>query len=194
MSMMHKLFRPGKGAVHARFTTAYVNNTNTSGTDAVYPGDLVCWDTTAPTSQGASGVVGGKTLGATDFVFVILPPAAAALAAGLQAGIVQGNTNGLSRNAGSDLMEGDQLCIVQTWGVCPDIYAVTYASSAAGCLLRTGATTGAVTQLLATAADATTVAGPTSNCGFALNAQATDHARETLTTAIGLDAFIRCDF
>lgn len=188
MTMMHKLFRPGKGSVHARFTTAFVNGT------AVYPGDVVCWDTTAPASQGASGVVDGKTLGATDFVFVQLPPAAALAAAGLQAGIVQGKTNGLARGPGATAMTNDNLAIIQTWGVCPDVYAVTSTDSAAGIICSVAATTGAVTQALATAAEATTVAGAVNMVGFGLNAEATDHTRATVATEPGLDVFVRCDF
>lgn len=183
MSMMRKLFRPAAGQTHARYEAAFVNGT------AVYPGDLVCWDVTAPTDQGSSGVLEGKTLGATDFLFVILPPANSS---GRQAGIVQGPT--INRASGATALTNDTVAVVQTWGVCPDVFAVTSTDSAAGILLTAAATTGGVTQILGTAAEATTALSSVTVVGFALNAQATDHTRATVATEPGLDAFIRCDW
>lgn len=190
MSMMHKLFRPRPGQTLGRYVQAYVNGT------AVYKGDLVCWDITAPTLQGATaGTVDGKTAGATDFLYVILPPAASAAAHGLQAGIVKGTTI-YDSTANTSAQTNDDLVIIQTWGVCPDVYAVTSTDSAAGILLTTGATTGAVTQILATDTVGTdaTVAQDGTLVGFGLNAQATDHVRGTVATEPGLDVWVRCDF
>lgn len=188
MGMTRKIFRPGVGQTPARFTSAFLNGAT------CYAGDLVCWDITAPTSQAFNGAT--DTLGATDYIYVIHPPAAAAAANGLQAGILQGD--GINRDSAvgtANLLTNDQLVIVQTWGVAPDVFAVTSTDSAAGIMLVTGATTGAVTQVLATdaiaATDQTLFGGLV---GFALNAQATDHSRGATATEPGLDMFVRCDF
>jgi len=185
MSMMRKLFRPGKGQTPARYTTAFVNGT------AVYSGDLVCWDITAPTSQGSSGVLAGQTLGANDFIFVILPPAAALGAQGLQAGIVRGPS--LDAQAGATAMTNDDIAVIQTWGVCDRVW-VDSTDTAAGNMLLTGATTGECTRALATAVngtDATTGEGTLVGCALTADASGT---RGTATTEEFATAFIRCDF
>lgn len=186
MSMMARIFKPGTGKRHERFTSAYVNGT------AVYRGDLVCWDITAPASQGASGVVNGETLGANDFVYVILPPAAAAAAQGLAAGCVRGRTfNDQTSNATA--IPDDSLVHIQTWGVC-DLAWVTSTDTAAGDLLLTGATTGEWTRALATTingTDSTQSIGALA--GFALTADSTDHIRGTATAEERATIWVRCD-
>jgi hypothetical protein len=183
MSMMRKLFRPGKGQVPQRFTSAFVNGT------AVYPGDLVCWDITAPTDQGASGVLEGKTLGSTDYIFVILPPAAAAAAAGLQAGLVRGDS--IEFGSPATAQTNDKLAVIQTWGVAATAW-VDSTDTAAGNLLGTGATTGEWTRLLATDAIGTdSTIGESVVCGFAL---AADSAVTRATTSEEYaPIFVRCD-
>lgn len=61
MSMIKQIFRPGKGSVIQKFTTAVADST-------MYPHDWVMLSTTVPTSQGVSGVYGGETLGAFDYI------------------------------------------------------------------------------------------------------------------------------
>lgn len=181
-----RIFRPGAGKTHSRYVAAFVNGT------AVYRGDLVCWDITAPTSQGSSGVLEGQTLGTNDFIFVILPPAAAAAAQGLQAGIVRGNTINDTRS-NATAQTDDSCIIVQTWGVC-DLAWVNSTDTAAGNLLVTGATTGEATRLLATDANATNATfGIGQLVGFALTADSTDHVRGTATAEERATIFVRCD-
>jgi hypothetical protein len=183
--MMRKLFKPGKGQKVAQYVAAYVNGT------AVYRGDLVCWDFTAPTDQGSSGVLAGETLGAKDFIFVILPPAAAAGAAGLQAGIVEGKTIG-DRVQSAVVSAGDTIAIVQTYGVHDNVW-VDSTDTVAGALLGTGATTGESTLLLATDAIGTdSTIGEGVVHGFALTADATTHVRGTTTNEEGVVGFVKC--
>ena len=185
MSMMRKLFKPGKGQNVAQFTAAYVNGTG------VYRGDLVCWDITAPTSQGASGVLAGETLNANDFIFVILPPSTDAEgSAGCQAGIVEGTTVGF--RDGTTAMTNDRIAIVQTYGVHHNVW-VDSTDATAGALLGTGATTGESTFLAPTDAigtDSTIGAGVVH--GFALTADAATHIRATETTEEGVTGFVKC--
>jgi len=187
MSMTRKIFRPGIGQTPARYISAFLNGAT------CYAGDLVCWDTTAPTSQAFNGAT--NTLGTMDFIYVKHPPAASSTAHGLQAGILTGDTITRKSSSGTaNILSDDQLVVVQTWGVCTDVFAVTSTDSEAGILLTLGATTGAVTQVDATAAEATTVGGSVTVVGFALTAQATDHDRGATATEPGLDMFVRCDW
>jgi len=187
--MLRKIFKPGKGQVPARFVAAYVNGS------AVYRGDLVCWDITAPTDQGASGVLAGETLGTNDYIFVILPPNAAAAAQGLQAGVIEGTHVGDRRlGTTANVMLNDKIAIVQTWGVHENVW-VDSGSTVSGNLLGTGATSGECTMLLATDANgADSTIGVGNLVGFALSDDATTHYRASATTEQGCVAFIRCDF
>ena len=186
--MHRKIFKPGKGQTVERFTAAYVNGAT------VYPGDLVCWDVTAPTDQGSSGVLAGETLGTGDFIYVILPPAAAAVAQGLQAGIVRGP--GVQQGSPNTAIGDDKLAIIQTWGVCATAW-VDSTDTAAGDLLLTGATTGELTRC-ASADIATTVNAATGTldgsmlCAFALAADAA--VERAATSEQFAPVFVRCDF
>jgi hypothetical protein len=184
MSMMRKLFRPGKGQTVARYTSAFIN-----ASAATYPGDLVCWDITAPTDQGSSGVLEGKTLGSTDYLYVILPPAAAAAAAGLQAGLVRGTSIEFASSTAS--VVDDTLAVIQTWGVAPYAW-IDSGSVVAGDLLGVGATTGEWTMLYATDGIGTdSTIGESVVCGFAL---AADASRTRATTGEQFaPIFVRCD-
>lgn len=192
MSMMSTLFRPGKGKTVGRYVAAFVNGA------AVYRGDLVCWDVTAPASQGASGVLENQTLGTSDFVFAILPPAAANAAQGLQAGCVRGKTiNDPASNATAQA--DDSIIIIQTWGVC-DLAWVSATTCDPGTFLTTGATTGEFT-VAAIAADVATVINATNStfgearlAAIALTADSTDHVRGTATAEERATIFVRCDF
>lgn len=192
MSVGRRLFRPGVGSTHAKYTTAYMNGTT------AYTGDLVCWDITAPASQGATaGTIDGKSAGATDFVYVILPPAAEIAALGLQAGIAQSTNSGLGRspsNGTANAISDDALVVIQTAGVCADVFAVSNTDAVAGSILTTTATTGAVTQVGSTDVAATNSTYIETMVGFVLTTQATDHNRGATATEPGIDAWIRCDY
>ena len=192
MSMMSRLFRPAPGNRHARYVQAFVNGTG------VYRGDLVCWDTTAPTDQGTSGVVEGKTMGVDDFLYVILPPAAAAAAQGLQAGKVEGKTI-RDNSSNATAQTNDAMVIVQTWGVAEDVW-VDDTLCDAGTFLTTAATTGEWTTA-AVAADVATLVNGTDSaigegkfCGVGLGADTAVWVRGTVTNEESAPAFIRCDF
>ena len=187
--MLRKLFKPGKGQVPQRFIAAYVNGS------AVYRGDLVCWDITAPTDQGSSGVLAGQTLATDDFIYVILPPAAAAAAQGLQAGIIEGTHVGDRKpSITANVLINDKIAIVQTWGVHQNTW-VDSGSTTAGNLLVTGATTGESTRALATDANGTDATlGVGGIVGFALTADWATHYRAAATTEEACVSFVRCDF
>jgi len=176
MSMMRKLFRPGKGAVPQRFIAAFVNATTS------FRGDLAVWDTTAPTDQGSSGVLEGKTLGANDFFFVTICPATASNSYGLLAGVCEGTHIG-DTNTVSNFPD-DSLVIVQTWGV-HDTVRTADDTVAAGALLIASTTAGAC----ADAASSTLEGGL---AGVALTVDTT-YTRGTVTTANKVTGFVRCD-
>jgi len=187
--MLRKLFKPGKGQKPARFIAAYVNGTT------VYRGDLVCWDAlTDPTDQGSSGVLAGQTLGTADYLHVIAPPAAAAGAQGLQAGIVEGNRVGDRRpSATANVLLNDNIAIVQTYGVHSNTW-VDSTDTAAGDLLGTGATTGESTLLAgATLVHASGTFGEGMFVAFALTDDWETHTRAGSTTEEACVAFVRCD-
>lgn len=184
MSIAARIFRPGAGKRHERFTSAYVNGTG------VFRGDLVTWDVLAPASQGASGVIGSETLGANDFVFVTL--AAATLTQGLAAGCVRGRTfNDQTSNATA--LTDDSIIHIQTWGVC-DTAWVSSTDTAAGDLLVTGATTGEFTRLTVASANATNATfGIGQLAGVAMTVDSTDHIRGTATAEERATIWVRCD-
>lgn len=107
-----QIFRPAVGQAHAKYVAAYLNNTNASGVTASYRGDVVVWDTTAPTSQGASGVLDGQTLGATDFIYVTPTTTATDR---LPAGYLEGRTVG--DTVTSVPLVDDTLIVVQIAGL-----------------------------------------------------------------------------
>lgn len=176
MSMMHKLFRPGKGAVPQRFIAAFVNATTS------YRGDVAVWDTTAPTSQGASGVLEGKTLGASDFVFVTIAPATASNSYGLLAGVYEGTTIGDKDTVNN--FPNDSLAIVQTWGV-HDTVGCVDDTVAVGAVL----TMSTVAGQCADGASSTLEGGLV---GVALTEDST-YTRAAVTTANKVTGFVRCD-
>jgi hypothetical protein len=183
MSMMRKIFKPGVGQRPARFTAAYFN-----ATVAGYRGDLVVWDTTAPASQGSSGVLAGETLGANDFIFVKIADAAALV--GNQAGIIEGPTIGYKD--GATAITNDTIVIVQTWGVHENVWA-NATTPVATDMLNVGATTGEVTRAAAGTVAATAIADG-AIVAIALKAATTDHVRGTVATEENVVAFVRCDF
>ena len=179
MTMMRKLFRPAAGQRHAAYVAAYVNGST------IYRGDLVAWDTTAPASQGSSGVLAGQTLGANDFLFVAAPPTTC----GIQAGIVEGNY--VSDRVQATALTNDTVIVIQTWGVHDNVWCD--ATGAAGSNLTVAATTGESTLVAAWAKTVTNIADA-ALVGVVLTASATTHTRGTVATEEGCCAFVRCAF
>lgn len=179
MGMMHKLFRPGSGSRHARYTAALCTNTD------VYRGDALFWDAAAtPTAVTDAD---GKTPTAYDFVFVTTSTNAATVL-GEQAGICCGKTitdrDTTAAITASTAVAG--LCIVQTWGVFEDHANTVDATVVAGDALIAGTTAGELT-------DATTYAATQAYFGFAISVDAT-YTRGAATDNTGVSMWVRCDF
>lgn len=116
MPMSRKLFRPGAGSVLAKYTAAIADA-------AIYPGDWVQLSTTAPGSQGVSGVVGGKTLGTADYVECTGLLTTALGCGSLALGVVMGRSIGAVANWTSvtaNVLADQDLCIIQSWGIHPN--------------------------------------------------------------------------
>jgi len=180
MSMMHKLFRPGNGQRHARYTAAVCTNT------AVFRGDSLFWDITtdvAPTDITFDGV----TQGAKDFVFVTTSTAAVTVL-GMQAGICcgKGIQDRDTTAAITSSTTVGQLCVVQTWGVFEDHANTVDATVVAGAHML-------ASTVAAELADATTFAATDVFFGLAISADAT-YTRGTVTTNTGVSMWVRCDF
>lgn len=184
MSMMRKLFRPGAGQVVQRFTAAFVNATTS------YRGDVAVWDSTAPTDQGSSGVLEGKTLGANDFVYVTICPATAVNSFGILAGVYEGPNVG-NRSSVTNFAD-DSLAIIQTWGVHENVRTADD-TVAAGALLYVSTTAGACADIPATDIDSTvSTYSATGLVGVALTADTT-YTRGT-DTSYCVTGFVRCDW
>ena len=180
MSMMHKLFRPGNGNRHARYTAAVCTNT------AVFRGDSVFLDiatNTAPTDITFDGV----TLGAKDMMFITTSTNAATVL-GKQLGICCGK--GIQDRDTTAAITGSttvaQLAIVQTWGIYEDHANTVDATVAIGAHLNAG-------TVAAELIDATTFTATDAFFGIAISAAAT-YTRGTVTTNTGCSMWVRCDF
>ena len=184
MSMLRKIFKPGAGQVHQRFIVAYLNGASN------YRGDLVIWDTTAPTSQGASGVLRGETLGSNDFIFVKSDDTANNKV-GLQAGIIEGKAVGDRDTVNA--LANDDICVVQTYGVHTQIFCLDD-TVAAGAILTTESTeAGSVADVAVTTVVGTdSTQGVGTLVGVALAADTT-FTRGTATQEC-VTGFVRCDF
>jgi len=115
-NMSRRLFRPGAGSVIASYTSAISDG-------VIYPGDWVQLSTTAPGSQGVSGVVGGKTLSATDYVECTLLVTTALGCGTLALGVVMGKSIGdVSNwtNVTSKVLADQDLCVIQNRGIHPN--------------------------------------------------------------------------
>lgn len=183
--MMRKIFRPGAGQVPQRFIAAYNNGT------LAYRGDTMIWDTTAPASQGSSGVLAGQTLGASDFIFVTYNPATST-AYGLQAGIAEGLFVG-DKNV-STALPNDGIIIVQTYGI--HQHTNTDATSAAGdkLVISGNATFTGMAHVIAATATINASDLGTQLVGISMTAAAATGTRGTVTTNAQCVAFVRCDF
>lgn len=186
MSMMRKIFRPGAGAVHKRFVAAFVNATTS------FRGDVAIWDKTAPTDQGTSGVLEGKTLGANDFIYVTIAPATAANSIGVLAGVYEGK--GISDTDTVNYFPDNSLAIVQTWGIHEKVRTVDD-TVAAGALLYMSTDAGACADVAASTVIGTDAVngGALGMIGVAMTASAT-YTRGTDTDKNAVCAFIRCDY
>ena len=182
MSMSRKIFRPGAGQTHQNFIVAFAEV-------ATYPNDLVGLSTTAPASQGSSGVLEGKTLGDYDYIYADLMDTNAtdgAFSVGTQLGVCVGKSiNAVSdrTNVINDVVAADTLMVIQNWGITRLVYCD--ATVAAGAVLTTGTTEAAVT-------DATTSLLQ-NHVGLAMATQET-YSRAAATDVQGVPAFIRCNF
>lgn len=184
MSIIRSLFRPAPGQVYARFIQAFCNGST------VYRGDCVVWDTTAPTSQGTSGKIDGKTIAADDFLFVA--PCAATAGFGLQAGIVEGKT--LHNRDTTTAMDNDGIVIVQTAGIFKTHCQVDATTAAAGGPLVVGGTTtfsGQLTIADATATTSNTLRGNIAVAAMSLIATGATYSRGTVSQQ-GVTALVRC--
>jgi hypothetical protein len=176
MSMMRQIFRPGAGQTPKRFVAAFVNATTS------FRGDVAVWDTTAPTDQGSSGLLEGKTLGANDFIFVTIAPATASNSYGLLAGVYEGTTVGDTDTVNN--LSNDAVAIVQTWGVHDTVRTVDD-TVAIGAVLTMSTTAGAC----ADGASSTLEGGLV---GVAMTVDTT-YTRGTVTTENKVTGFVRCD-
>ena len=178
MSSIRKLFRPGAGQVHQAFTAAFAE-------ESIYPNDVVALSHTAPTSQGSSGVLEGKTLGLGDYIYVVLADTDDTGGVGCQLGVAVGKgINSVSDRTSvlGDVVAADNLLHIQTWGVTRLVQ--TDDTVAAGAVLTLSTSAGIC-------ADATTSLLE-NHVGVALLAdEAYARAAATDDTA-GCRAFIRC--
>lgn len=191
MSIARSIFRPGKGQVPQKFIRAFWN-----AATAGYRGDTVIWDIEAPASQGASGVLEGKTLGTDDFIYVTISATTVAGSFGRVAGVIEGPSLGSKDTATA--IPDDSCVIVQTWGV-HDNVRTNPTTGAAGSLLYLGTVAGALEVSLATDVATDVLITPATDTelghlvvGLALTASAT-YTRGSVTTEDNVTAFIRCD-
>ena len=109
------LFRPGKGKVIAQYTAAVANA-------VMYPADWVQLDTLVPTSQGASGVFEGETLGALDYIECELLDSDSLGAGSLALGVVMGKGLGSVTDwetVTSHVLADQDIVVIQRRGIHP---------------------------------------------------------------------------
>jgi hypothetical protein len=97
------------------FTTAYSDG-------VIYPADWVSLSTTAPASQGSSGVIAGETLTAFDYVECTLWDADNLGCGTLCLGVVMGKSIGSVsnwENVTADVLADGDICTIQSKGVHP---------------------------------------------------------------------------
>lgn len=177
------IFRPGQGSVINRYTAAIADG-------AMYPGDWVMLSATAPGSQGVSGAVGGKTLGAADYVECSLSDSTTtgnpALALGVLAGKSFSNYSITSDVSGGVLADQD-LATIQTYGIAP--LASVASGGAAREFLIMSTVAGEASNVLSAAAGIT---GDTVILGTQMAASGT-YTRATPTTNDGAICWVKCD-
>lgn len=181
MPTVRHLFRPGQGQTIVRYTAAVSDG-------VIYPGDWVSLSIAAPTSQGVSGVMFGKTLGAADFLECTLSSTAVGMSS-LCLGVCMGKSiTAVSNwtNVLANVLADQDIAIIQCAGVHPN--ARQAASGVAGDYLITSATTGEADNVLTAAAGIT---GITKIIGNALFATAT-YLRVTAADEDGGPTWITC--
>lgn len=116
MPMQRNLFRPGQGQTLAKYTAAISDA-------AIYPGDWVQLSTTAPSAQGVSGLVAGKTLGTADYVECTGLITTGLGCGSLALGVVMGKGVGAVANwadVSGNVLADQDLCVIQSWGIHPN--------------------------------------------------------------------------
>lgn len=179
--LARSLFRPMQGQTIARYTAAVSDG-------VIYPGDWVSLSITAPTSQGVSGVVFGKTLAATDYLECTLSSTAVGMSS-LCLGVCMGKSVGSVSDwtdVTSQVLADQDVAIIQSFGVHPK--ARQAASGVAGDYLITSATTGEADNVLTAAAGLT---GITKIVGNALVATGT-YKRITAADEDGGVTWVTC--
>lgn len=188
MSMSRKLFRPKPGSVPARFAAFRLNGT------ANYRGDVVFIDTTAPTSQGASGVVDGLTMtAAQDFIFVKSASVAngATITQGAVAGVIEGRSIG-DRNT-TTALDDDGVVIVQVAGVHTAVWMSATTGIADWIALADSANTlGAARPIVGVGVTTDAAIFSTFLLGVILGTNATTGTRAAVTTTSFCPVWIRC--
>lgn len=195
MSLSRKLFRPKPGQVPARFAAFRLNGTIN------YRGDVMFLDTTAPTSQGASGVVDGLTMtDKMDFLYVKSASVATGAATSPHfavVGAIEGRTVG-DRNT-TTALDDDGVVIVQVAGVHQAVWMTSTAGAADGLAFANSANTlgSAIAGVgLDVAATVANLAAGLGNSAFVvgviLEANTVTATRGTVTTANYNPIWIRC--
>jgi hypothetical protein len=182
MSMARKLFLPGAGSAIERYTSAVADA-------AMYPGDFVSLSQTAPASQGVSGVVRSKTLGAADYVEVGLADTTAG-ASVLCLGVVVGKSirrYSITSDVSPEVMADQDIVTILTYGVCS--LASVASGGAAGEYLIVSSTVGEASNVTTAAAGLT---GITKIIGVQMASSGT-YTRATPTTNDGAICFVTCD-
>ncbi len=184
MSMGRKLFRPGAGQHYQEFRAYFAE-------EQIYPGDLCSLSVIAPALQGpaADGVLEGRTLGLSDFIYVQLLDTDDTPTSGLQVGVATGA--GIEPLGGyadviNDSVAADNLIIVQHAGVHPMVQ-VNDTSVLIGDFITGGANAGEGS------ATATVATGDGEIVAMALAADV-KYARAAAADQDGVVALVRCNF
>ena len=176
------IFKPGAGAVINRYTCAIADG-------AMYPGDFVSMSQTAPASQGVSGAVAGKTLGAADYVECSLSTNAAGMSA-LCIGILAGKTISnytITSDVSGGVLADQDVAIVQTYGIA-GLGSVASGGAAGEYLIVSAVSGEAANDVTANVG----LTGITKIIGVQMAASGT-YTRATPTTNDGAICWVTCD-
>jgi len=177
------LFRPGQGNTIQRYTAAVADG-------AMYPGDWVMISMTAPASQGVSGVVGGKTLGAADYVECSLSDSTTTGNPATCIGVLAGKTvtnYSITSDVSTAVLADQDVAIIQTFGIAP--LASVASGGAAREFLIMSNVAGEASNVLSAAAGVT---GDTVVIGTQMASSGT-YTRATSTTNDGAICWVKCD-
>lgn len=185
--MMRRLFLPKAGQTWGRFMAARLNGSTN------YRGDVVFIDTTAPASQGSSGVVAGETLGANDFIFVKSAQVAngATTPHAAVVGLIEGRKVG--DRVSSVALDDDGVVIVQVAGVHTDCWqSATTATAGWIALADSNSTLGAARPIVGVGVTTDAAIFSQYVVGVCLTDRATNGTRGTSTTTDRVTLWIRC--